>query len=304
MKILLFSDFHISGRNPRSRIDNYYQSCLQKFEEILFLSKDCDYIISAGDLLDSPVVANTIVDDLLDRIDKNKKDFFVIFGNHELQNYNLEASKATSLAHMIRRSKYVKHLNELEDKNCYIKGYDCFFENEYKLKEEGLFHNSKKENTIAILHQFVTIKSFIQSVAHVVAKDIMNNYSLIVNSHYHIQFDEIINKCRFLNLGSIGRTAINEQHSPQVAIIDTDTLKIEKIQLKSAKKIEEIFDLEKYHELKDSEKSIEDFIASLNSATWQANDLNSQIEIIGKEQKVEKTVIKYIQDKIKEINNV
>jgi DNA-binding winged helix-turn-helix (wHTH) protein len=48
--------------------------CLQKFEEILSLSKKCDYIISVGDFLDSPVVANTIVDDLLDRIDANKKE--------------------------------------------------------------------------------------------------------------------------------------------------------------------------------------------------------------------------------------
>lgn len=303
MKLLIFSDSHISGRNPRSRIDDYYQSCLQKFEEILSLSKDCDCIISVGDLLDSPIIANTIIDDLLDKIDENKKDFYVVFGNHELMNYNLEASKATSLAHMIRRSKYVKHLEELEDKNVYIKGYDCSFENEYKLKEEGLVHNSKKKKTIAFIHQFVTLKPFIQSVAHVVAKDIKTNYDIIWNSHYHIQFDKIINECRFINLGSVGRTAINEQHHPQVAIIDTDTLEIEKIQLKSAKKAEEIFDLEKYQELKDNEKSIDDFIASLNSATWQASDLNSQIEIIGKEQNVEKNVIKYIQDKIKEIKS-
>ena len=303
MKILIFSDFHVRGINPRSRIDNYYQSCLQKFEEILSLSKECDSIISVGDFLDSPVVANTIVDDLLDRIDANKKDFHVLFGNHELQNYNLDASKATSLAHMIRRSKYVKHLKELEDKNIYIKGYDCSFENEYKLKEEGLIHNSEKKS-ISFIHQFVTIKPFIQSVAHVVAKDIKTNYDIIWNSHYHIQFDEVINGCRFINIGSTGRSSINERHHPQVAIIDTDTLEIEKIKLKSAKKIEEIFDLEKYQELKDTEKSIDNFIASLNSATWQASDLNSQIEMIGKEQKVEKTVINYIKDKIKEINNV
>lgn len=302
MKILLFSDMHISGRNPRSRTDLYYQSSLLKFEEILTLSKDCDCIISCGDLFDSPVVANTIVDDLLDRIDSNKKDFHNIFGNHDLQNYNLETSKATSLAHMIRRSKYVKHLNEIEDKNIYIKGYDCSFEAEYKLKEEGLFHTSKKKS-IAIIHQFVTLKSFIQSVAHIVAKELKTNYNVIWNSHYHLPFDSEVNNHRFINLGSIGRTSINEQHEPQVAILDTDTLEIQKIKLTSAKKAKDIFDLEKYEELKDNKKSIKDFINSLNSATWQASDLNSQIEIIGKEQKVEKQVIKYIQDKIKEINN-
>lgn len=303
MKILIFSDSHIRGINPRSRIDNYYKSCLEKLEEILLLSKDCDCIISAGDFLDSPIISNTIIDDILDRIDKNKKDFYVIFGNHELVNYNIEASKATSLAHMIRRSKYVKLLNEIEDKNIYIKGYNCSFEAEYELNNEGLFHTSKKKNTIAILHQFVTLKPFIKTVAHIVAKDMKSNYDIIWNSHYHTPYDKTINNCRFINLGSCGRTSINEQHMPQVAILDTETKEIQIIQLKTGKKPEEIFDLLKYDELKENEKSIEDFIASLNSATWQASDLNSQIEIIGKEQNVEQKVIKYIQDKIKGINN-
>ena len=297
MKFLLFSDFHISGRNPRSRLDNYYQSCLSKFEEILSLSKDCDFIISAGDLWDSPIVANTIVDDILDRIDTNKKDFFVIFGNHDAVNYNVEASKATSLAHMIRRSKYVKHLNKIEDSNIYIKGYDCQFGGEEKLKENGLIHGKDKKS-IAITHQFITIKPFHPQVSHIVAKDLKTDYDVIICSHFHQEFDKVVNGTRFINLSSIGRTSINEQHQPQVAIIDTDNFEIEKIQLKSAKIADKIFDLAKYEELKENEKSIEDFISLLNSAKFQSCDIANQIELIGKENKVDENVINYLLEKI------
>ena len=298
MKGLIFSDAHIGGRNPRSRLDNYYQSCLSKFEEILSVSKDCDFIISAGDLWDSPIVANTIVDDILDRIDTNKKDFFVTFGNHDLQGYNVEASKATSLAHMIRRSKYVKHLNEIEDSNIYIKGYDCQFGGEEKLKEEGLIHGKDKKS-IAITHQFLTIKPFHPQVSHIVAKDLKTDYDVIICSHFHQEFDKVVNGTRFVNLSSIGRTSINEQHQPQVAIIDTDNLEIQKITLKSAKPSNEIFDLTKYEELKENERDIKEFISLLNSAKFQSCDIANQIELIGKENKVEKEIIDYLLEKIK-----
>jgi len=297
MRFLIFSDAHIGGRNPRSRLDNYYQSCLSKFEEILSLSKDCDFIISAGDLFDSPIVANTIVDDILDRIDSNKKDFFVIFGNHDLQGYNVEASKATSLAHMIRRSKYVKHLNEIEDSNIYIKGYDCQFSGEEKLKEEGLIHGKDKKS-IAITHQFITIKPFHPQVSHIMAKDLKTNYDIVICSHFHSEFDKVINGTRFINLSSIGRTSINEQHPPQIAIINIDNLEIEKLQLKSAKPANDIFDLTKYEELKENERNIEDFISLLNSAKIQTCDIANQISLIGKENNVDKEVINYLLEKI------
>lgn len=293
MKILLFADSHISGRNPRSRIDNYYQSCLQKFDEIIELSKKVDIIICVGDFWDSPIVANTLVDDILDRIEENKKDFYFIYGSHDTLNYNIECSASASLSHMIRRSKYVKHLKEIEDKNIYIKGCDCIFQGDQLIKDNGIIHNSDKKFTLVITHQFITIKPFLKEVLHVQAKDIKTNYDIIYCSHFHYSFDETINGHRFINLNSIGRTDIREQHQPQIAILNTENGQIEKIKLKSAKKPEDIFDLSKYEEIKKNEKSIEDFIASLNSATWQASDLVSQIKIIGEQEKVEQKVIEY-----------
>jgi predicted phosphodiesterase len=300
---LILQDFHIAGKNPCNRIDDYRSSCLLKLDEIVEISKKCDYVISAGDLWDSAVVVNSLVDDVVDRIESSKRIWYFIYGNHDILNYNIESSSSVSLTHMIRRSKWIQHLDILQDKNYYIKGYDCQFGKETELKEKGLMCNYDADFKIAITHQFITIKPFHPQVLHVQAKDIQNNYDLIICSHFHSQFDKTINKTRFLNLGELGRVSISEaHHEPQVAIIDTETKQIEIIKLKSAKPANEIFDLSKYEEIKENEKSIEDFIASLNSATWQACDLRTQIQTIGKEQNVEKEVINYglnILDKIK-----
>ena len=301
MKILVMNDPHIRGTNPCSRLDNYYQSWLLKFDEILSLSKDCDFIICSGDFFHSPIVSNAIVDDVLDRIDANGTYIYFLFGNHALVNANLEASGSTSLAHMLRRSKYVKYLNELNYNDCYIKGYEYSFGIEAKIKKEGLISNSDKFS-IAVTHCVITEKPFFANVSQVLMKDIKSDFDLVICSHIHTNVDTTINKTRFINFNCIGRTSIAEQHIPQVGIIDTKTKSVEFIPLKLAKKVEEIFDLTKYEELKENEKSIDEFLESLENVELQAMDITQQIAFIAKEQNVDKKVIDYLLNKIGEIN--
>jgi len=303
MRFLIFSDAHFSGKSPNKRTDNYYQSCLEKFDEILTLSKNVDAIISVGDFLDSPLISNTIIDDFLDRIEKNDKDFYVIYGNHELNGYNLNASKSSSLSHMIRRSKKVKHLQELEDDNMFIKGYDCYYGIEDKLIKDGLIHSSDKKFTIAFTHAYISIKPFFQNVSHICAKDLETNYSIIWCSHFHTDFDETINGTRFLNTNSIGRASINEQHLPKVAIIDTDTKNIKVITLKCAKPANEIFDLVKYDEVKDKKKDIKEFLDSLKNVDFQSMEIGQQIVQISKSEKIEEPITNHLLKTIDKVRN-
>ena len=303
MKILSFPDFHISGRNPNKRIDNYYQACLNKFDEILSLSQKCDIMLSVGDFLDSPLISNTIVDDLLDKVEKNKKDFYVIYGNHELQSYNFNASKSSSLAHMIRRSNRVKHLTEINKEKLFIKAYDCYYGIEEDLKEKGLMTDSKADFKIAVVHGYISIKPFFQNVSHICAKDLKTNYDLILCSHFHMDFDETINGTRFLNTNSIGRASINEQHAPKVGIIDTETQQIEIIELKSAKPANKIFDLAKYDEVKDKKKDIKEFLDSLKNVNFQSMEIGQQIVQISKSEKIEEPIINHLLKTIDKVRN-
>ena len=52
------------------------------------------------------------------------------------------------------------------------------------------------------------------------------------------------------------------------------------------------------------DKSIEEFLNSLNNAEWTALDILGQIEKIGKEQNLERKVIDYLVTKVQEYKNV
>jgi len=304
MKILILNDSHDKGINPINRLDNYHQSLLLKLEETIQLSKDCDFVIHLGDVWDSSHVANTVIDDWLDRIEASKKTWYILPANHDMLNGKWENSNSSALAHSFRRSKWVQPLTELEFDDCYIKGYPYYFNCEEDIKEKGLIHQSKKKLTIACTHSLITVKPFLSQVLHVQTKDIKCNYNLVLCSHFHSSFDETINKTRFLNLGVYGRTSINEaKQSPSIAICDTQKQIIDVIPLKSAKRADIIFDLTKYNDLKKNEKTIEEFLESLNNVQWQGTDILSQIQMIGKEQKIDQKIIDYLLQKIGKLTN-
>jgi len=302
MKFLYCTDIHIKGKNPVNRLDNYYQSCLEKIDEIIQIAKrqDCKFIICGGDLFDSPNVSNTIIDDFVDKVEASKIDWHIVSGNHDMTGHNWEVSKASALAHIFRRSKSIMLLDTIDGTNYYIKGYKYYHTIEEDFKEKGLKHRKKNKFTIAISHAFISIKPFFKEVSHICAKDLQTNYDLVLCSHFHTNFDEIINGTRFLNTNSIGRSSITEQHTPQVAIIDT-AHDIMKIDLESAKKANEIFDLSKYEELKANKKDIKEFLQSLKNVDFQSMSISEQIVKIGKEQKVDKEIVDYLLNKIGEV---
>ena len=304
MKFLYCTDIHIKGKNPVNRIDNYYQSCLEKIDNIIDIAKvnKCDCIVCGGDLFDSPYISNTVVDDFVDRVEDSELMWWVVAGNHDMTSHNWELSKSSALAHIFRRSTSVRLLNEIDLTdtldNVYIKGYNYYHNIEEDFKEKGLFHKQGKAFTIAVPHAFISIKPFFKDVAWICAKDLKTNYDIVLCSHFHVTFDEIINDTRFINSNAIGRVSIIAKHQPEVLIVDTVTRDIKKIKLDKAKEIEEIFDLSKYEELKDKEKNIKDFLDSLKDINFQAMDLSQQIERIGKVEKVDNKVIHYLLEKI------
>lgn len=297
MKILILNDSHDRSRNSANRLGDMHSDMMLKLDETIELSKQCDYVINLGDMWDSANVSNNVIDDWLDRIEASKKQWYINAGNHDMIGASWETSNSSALAHAFRRSNSIKNLNELcfDDLKVYIKGYPYYYNCEQDYKDNGLKHNKKDYFTIACTHVFISIKPFLPQVLHVQAKDIETNYDLILCSHFHTVFDETINNTRFHNLGAWGRLSITEsKHIPQVGILDTETRKIEIIQLKSAKKGSDIFDLEKIKEIKVFDKNMENFIKSLESSEFQTTNIKGTIQNIAKESKVEQKVVDLI----------
>jgi len=301
MKLLYLQDFHLLFKAPINRKDNYYQSMLLKLDEILSIAKKnkVSYILDGGDFFESPLVSNTIVDEILDKIERSKIEWEMLFGNHCMNSHHIEHSNATSLAHMIRRSKLIGYLDTIEDDSFFLKGYEYEHDVESKIKEEGLFHDKKDKTTIAIVHALITEKPLPYSAMHICYKDIKTNYNYILVAHNHHPFEFKLKDTTILDIGCIGRRKIDEQNiEPSVLLIDTSTKKFEIIKLKGAKEGKMVFDLERIKKAKSFESNIDNFISSLNSVKLASLDIRGRVEEIAKETKVEKEIVDEVINRI------
>ncbi|KKK67083.1 hypothetical protein LCGC14_2957630 [marine sediment metagenome] len=187
MKILNLRDTHFRGKNSVHRIGDMYQDVLTKFDEILELSKSCDIVVHDGDVFDSPHVSNTVIDDVIDRIEDIGIHWHITPGNHDMGGANWEASKSSALAHTFRRSIYIHELKkilEFKKEKVVIYPYPYYFGVEEEIKKIGLKHKHSGYYTIASTHAFISIKPFLKQVLHVQAKNIKtnSNYSSWKNS--------------------------------------------------------------------------------------------------------------------------
>jgi exonuclease SbcD len=313
-KYLYFQDGHISGLNPASRIDNFYEAWMAKFKEILALAKEyeVDAIIDGGDLLDIPKVADSIVDDILDLIEETGIPVYALWGNHALIGHHIETSNGTSLRHMFRRCKLLAEAKEdIVEKNHIIKFIDYDHNIEQRIKNDGIIFDTGDKKTpkfkVAIVHAFVTPKPFLPTVLHVVADDIKTDADLVLVAHYHAVWDKQVGKTKFLDIGCMGRRSISEVGiHPSCLILDfsvkSETVNYELISLKSAKEGKDVFDLESKEIVQSNERELELFVNSLRDFKSQNLDLRGAIEFIGKEQNVERPVIDRILEKLVEVS--
>lgn len=303
MKILYLTDTQIRGINSENRVGNYYADVMTKIKEIIDLSKKLkvDKVIHGGDLFDSAIVSNVIVDELIDLIEEGNIPWYVIRGNHDEQNNSPQLSKATSLDHCFRRSKFINYLDKINGSNVLIKGYDYYTGIENDIKEKGLIIKSEAKLKIAVIHAFITEKPFLSSVMHIQMKDINTNFDIVLCSHYHHGWNQkVIGKgIRFINPSCIGRLSIDEiDISPQIVLMDTNKDTVKFIPLKSAKPKEEIFDLTKVQEKKVFEQEIDNFIASLETTKFDDLDIQGTIIEVGRQSKVKKEIVDELLERI------
>jgi DNA repair exonuclease SbcCD nuclease subunit len=301
-KYILINDLHFTGRNSKYRLGNYKEDLLLKFDEILeiALKNAVDVLIFTGDLTETESPTYSVIDALIDRVERKKVLTYHLLGNHCLLNGSIENSEGTALYHAIKRSSYFKYLTEINEKDHIINGIEYSIGVEQGLSEKGIYFSDENKWKIAITHCMITPKPFFKEVAHVVCKDIKTNADIVICSHYHHPFKSKANNTEFINAGCVGRLNIDEHDiEPSVLLLDTEKRSYKIIKLKSAKAGSEIFDLTKYNELKDDKKSLSEFITSLNTVNFQKMDIVEQISAVCNENDIKD----YLIGKTKEIKN-
>lgn len=310
MKFLYIQDTHIRGRNSEHRIGNYYEDVMVKINEVVELSKKIgtDCVLHGGDIWDSANVSNVMLDEFIDLVEAAKIPWYVLPGTHDMIGHDWALSKGSTLAHAFRRSRLIHELTTLsesgdEHSKWFIQGFKYYHNCESDIAKNGLMSSAPLPLKIAVTHAFITLKPFLKTVMHVVAKDIATDFDIVLNAHYHCPWGiKRIGNTKWVNIGAFGRKSIDEiDIKPTVVYIDTDKPdNIELIPLTTAKPGNEVFDLTKVTESKVFEQSIDDFINSLQNVKMDELDVRGIVELLAKDHHIDLDVKKEVIKRIGE----
>ena len=306
MKFVYTQDIHLKKKNPVNRVDNYFESVITKLEEVcqIYQKQKCDLWIDGGDLLEIPLVSYGLIDDFIDLLEKYNVKMKLLFGNHSMVAANVENSSTTSLAHILRRSKNIEILNEIETEDEIIKGYDYYFGIEDDINENGLICEESKKTKIGIVHALITEKPFFAHIPHCVVGKFKTNYDYLLIAHNHKAWKtKEIDGTKRINIGCLGRRKTDERTiEPSCLIYETGKpIIIQK--LKTAKIGSELFDLTKHEEKKEFSQSIDGFVEMINDVKFKQMDTMNAIQMVAKENKIDKDIVNCIVEKIGEIEN-
>lgn len=304
MRLLNLNDTHFSGTNSENRQGDMLSDFLIKLDETIALSKGCDFVVHSGDMFHTHTVANNVVDEIVDRIEASNIPWYVVVGNHDSSCGYYRPQDGTSINHIFRRSKNIKHLESINCDDSYIKGYDYYHNIENEFKVNGIVTDSKKPIKIAVTHALITTKPYMPNVLHIQINEIKTNYDIVLCSHLHEGTGITEHQgTKYVNVGAWGRRSISEaKHSPQVTIIDTKGKKqIEIIKLKSAKPGKKVFDLTKKAEEKATKVSLDSFVDAIKNTKAQSLDIRGNVEYFSKQGNIDREITDLIINKIGEV---
>ncbi|MCD1147002.1 metallophosphoesterase family protein [Peptoniphilus sp. KCTC 25270] len=259
MRFLYFTDSHIRGTSPKSRIDDFFLAVQKKLIEIVELSKtyEVDYILHGGDLFDRPDVSISVINEIAPILQQFEVPLYSISGNHDIYGHNPKTLHRTTLGLLnalgiVIDLNYKSILLEKEDTCVQLSGSPYI----YGIDREEHRHlyivdkvDPKATFSIHLVHGFLMDKKFLAQVPHTLISEIKETKAdLTICGHYHFGFKEQeIDGKKFINPGSIVRisnSTVEINRKPKVLLIDVNgnQCEMKEIFLKSAKNGNEILD--------------------------------------------------------------
>jgi DNA repair exonuclease SbcCD nuclease subunit len=222
MKLLFFTDSHIRGTNPRSRIDDSYTALKNKFKEIaqIITEQDIDYVLHGGDWFDRPDISPSIVRDFAILIKSFNRPIYTIAGNHDIYGHNPNTLSRTMLG-LLEGTNTINVLDageniflEKDKVKVQIIGNPYHFDidgegsrDSYVVKKDA-----SADYCINMVHGFLLPKPFIEGAKYTLIDDILETQAdITLVGHYHSGFGIIErNHKYFINPGSVFRISASK----------------------------------------------------------------------------------------------
>ena len=286
LKFIVTADLHIKDKCPENRKGDYYGHVLNKFEQILKITKEENAILLiAGDFFDSPTVPYEVVKGVLSIIKKYEVPIYVIPGQHDLR-YHSSGLNNTPLG-LLHETGYTC---DLTLPKFTIKGFIGAAWGE----------EPKAKANILVLHKMVTEEGplWYGQEYFISAKELLKKYPwariIISGDNHKPHVVEYLGRYQ-INCGSMMRSSKDQiNYEPAIWGIDiiegnlSSKIKIEKIPLK-IKSPEKVFDFDKIQkddmkkELKEeAQKRIENFINTLPKTELEKPNFKNSLQIVMK----------------------
>ena len=300
MKILLFTDMHLRSASdrPKWRVDDHYKTQFAELNEIreIAAAQNVELIVTLGDFFDHTRVSYQLVTDVINWCRTLHCSIFSIVGNHDVNAY-VTSDRNNGLG-VLFESGAIGQLDELiwEDQKIIIRGIHANLD---PRKGNYMFDEKYKDYFKLIASHNFIIPHEVPFDA-VLPSQVETNANVIALGHYHKSFSHVEGKTNFINPGSISRWAINEQHQPQVLILDTNLGVITPIQLKSSLPAADIFDLAGAAEIKSNEMNLQTFVDSLENTQFDQADVEQVILQEGKKQQIAQEIVDMALSKVQQ----
>jgi len=269
VKIGILGDLQLTNRSPERRLDNYFETLKDKLQQAftIFKENSCSCVIQVGDFCDSPTIANRVISSIIEVLIHGLYPISLydpidplccVYGQHDISGHSKSTLPNSPLA-VFESAGLIKMLDDnphivglvSEGSETSVALYGSSF-------GEGIPKPFEDNYNVLVTHRMIGNRPLWPGQELVGPRQFLRKYpeyNLICCGDYHYRFFETWNGRTIVNPGAIVRKTISKfdlEHKPAVVIFDTNTSKLEVVEL-DVKPVEEVFDLTRDIKKKDSE---------------------------------------------------
>jgi len=298
VKFLYFTDLHDTTVAPACRNEDYYLNVHTKMKEIVEIANKAkvDAVLFGGDLSHKKSGVTMYELRELARFFRSFNQVFGVLGSHDVSGYQVN-SKHYRAAGVLETAGLVQWVGKLQVKVGSVVIGGASHGRDYETpKSYGMDFPYDEDNVVIWLsHGMLQPDDKKVPWEHVRVKDLAGlTPDILLNGHDHanpweVEIESKRGQCTVINGGSIGRTAIDDKHTPSVIVLAIDTKakrwKHKRVELKSALSHEQVFDAPIGQDKPSTGEEIEAFVRALKeeSRDLKDEDLKAVVRLAAKD---------------------
>jgi len=225
VKLVYFTDAHIRGGTPKSRIDDYARALWDKFAQLTsFIQKNkVEAALNGGDLFDIPDPSTGVVNKYIKLFASWDIPIYSVTGSHDKFAYNDSTISRTALGTLIASNivQLIDNTVQLTDK-FWVTGVSHSYDLDESPKIDYFKKKPAKGYMIQLCHGMITEKPYFGK--YTLYSQIQTEADLVLTGHYHPGFGPYdVSGSTILNIGSMGRVERTERkYDPGFLYIDSN----------------------------------------------------------------------------------